>query len=98
MWREGGGEGGVQGDFWGGVQNAHAVWADQAHPRLSADTEELQLAFGAASPGLGEPGRYHHQAANSLRGTIPRYIHHSLGRDHYDRKVHGPRDVSHGGI
>ena len=88
------GEGGVQTDLRGGVQDAHAVGPDQAHPGFPAYGHQLSLAPGALGAHLGEAGRDHQQSADPCRRALACHVDDVLGghRDHGE--IHRSGDLA----
>ena len=78
-----------------GVEHAKAVGADDTHPGVPADRDQLRLALGAVAASLGEPGRDHDErphtcAAHSVAATPTTP---SAGTDH-DCEIDRLRNVA----
>ena len=88
--RQAGGEGGVEADSRRGVEDAEAVGADQPHPRLAADVEQLPLPAATLLAHLGEAGGDHDQRLDAGGGALAGDLHH-LGGGNGDHRQLGRR-------
>ena len=65
----------------GRVQDPEAVGPDEAHSCGPADLDQPALERGAVRPGLGEPGRDHHECRHPLVSALARDIDHDWSGD-----------------
>jgi len=77
----------------GHVDDAHAVGADDPHPRRHGDRPELGLDGPSRLPGLAEPRREDDAETTALRAQRADGGQHRLRREAHEREVEAPGQI-----
>ncbi len=89
------GEGGVQPDVRGGVDDPEGVGADDPHAVRARGADEGPLPLAPLGPALGVSGGEHHQPLDAVLAALGDHGGHVRGRYGDDGQVDMPVDVPH---